>query len=274
LSDQSEPIYVFGHSDREMERLGNQARLIDPITRRFFVDAGIEPGMRVLDVGSGAGDVAFLAAELVGDEGEVVGVDRAAAALATGRARAEARSLRNVSFVEGDLAQIAFERAFDAITGRYVLMFQPDPAAMLRGLARHVRPGGVIVFHEVDWDGARSSPPAPIYDEACQWLVEALRLREADGWMGAKLHGAFVAAGLPAPSMGVSALIGGGKNSVDCAGLVAGLVTTLLPIIESLGIATAADVGIETLAARIISEATANGSVLAGRSEIGAWTRV
>ena len=59
--------YVLGHSDRELDRLAVQARLIDPITCRFFSDAGIAPGMRVLDVGSGAGDTAFLAAGLVGE---------------------------------------------------------------------------------------------------------------------------------------------------------------------------------------------------------------
>jgi SAM-dependent methyltransferase len=71
------PEYVLGHSDRELERLSTQARLVDPITREFFVDAGIAPGMRILDVGSGSGDVAFLASELAGDKGSVVGVDRA-----------------------------------------------------------------------------------------------------------------------------------------------------------------------------------------------------
>jgi SAM-dependent methyltransferase len=81
------PAYSLGHSDRELERLSVQARLVDPITRRFFVDAGIVPGMRVLDVGSGVGDVACLAAELVGATGEVLGTDRSAAALAVARER-------------------------------------------------------------------------------------------------------------------------------------------------------------------------------------------
>jgi tRNA A58 N-methylase Trm61 len=53
---------VLGHSDRELERLRRQAQLIDPITLQFLTEAGIANGMRVLDVGSGAGDVAFLAA--------------------------------------------------------------------------------------------------------------------------------------------------------------------------------------------------------------------
>jgi cyclopropane fatty-acyl-phospholipid synthase-like methyltransferase len=88
--------YSLGHSERELQRLSIQARLIEPITRRYFVDAGICRGMRVLDVGSGAGDVAFLAAELVGPSGEVVGTDRVMAALQTARQRAKDRSLSNV----------------------------------------------------------------------------------------------------------------------------------------------------------------------------------
>ncbi len=199
------PGYALGHSDRELERLSAQARLIDPITRGFFRDAGIGSGMRVLDVGSGAGDVAFLAAEMVGETGEVIGVDRAAAALAVASARGDALSLRNVSFREGDPAEMAFELAFDAVVGRYVLQFQRDPVAMLRKLAAHVRPGGSIVFHELDWSGARSFPSASIYDTCCRWIIETLRLLGAERYMGIKLHATFVAAGLPAPSMRLEA---------------------------------------------------------------------
>jgi ubiquinone/menaquinone biosynthesis C-methylase UbiE len=76
-----------------LARLNAQARLIDPITRRFLKEAGVVSGMRVLDVGSGAGDVALLAAELVGTTGEVLGVDRSSEALSTASARAAAASL-------------------------------------------------------------------------------------------------------------------------------------------------------------------------------------
>lgn len=264
--------YALGHSDVELNRLKTQARLIDPITYRFLAEAGIQPGMRVLDVGCGAGSVTFLAAELVGETGEVVGADRASQGIAVARGQAASRSLRKVTFREGDPAEMTFEQPFDAVIGRYVLMFQKDPAVMLRKLASLVRPKGLIVFHEVDYDGSRSVPPAPTYDQCCRWIVEALR--DSDIRMGIRLHSAFIAAGLPAPSMRLEALIGAGATSFACLDLVAGLVGTLLPELERLGIARPADVGLETLSERLNKEAIANGSVTIGRFEIGAWCRV
>lgn len=272
--DASTRAYVFGHSDRELDRLAAQARRIDPITRRFFREAGIAAGMRVLDVGSGAGDVAFLAADLVGDTGEVVGVDRVPAALEAARARATAGSRSNVCFRDGDPAEMPFERPFDAVIGRYVLQFQPDPAVMLRKLAGRVRSGGLIVFHEIDHGGVGSFPPVPTYDRCCRWVIETLRLHRTETRMGTKLHSTFVAAGLPAPSMRLEALVGGGPNGSDNLHLVADLVGTLLPEMERLGIATAADVEFETLAERMSSEATGSSSVIFGHWQIAAWSRV
>jgi ubiquinone/menaquinone biosynthesis C-methylase UbiE len=60
--------YPLGHEPRELERLTLQARLYEPLTRRLFDAAGLRAKMRVLDIGSGAGDVAFLAREFVGNE--------------------------------------------------------------------------------------------------------------------------------------------------------------------------------------------------------------
>ena len=264
---------MLGHSDRELERLETQARLVDPVTRRFFIDAGIAPGMRVLDIGSVAGDVAFLAAVLVGDTGEIVGVDRAPAALAVARTRATTRGFRNTTFLEGDPGEMEFDRPFDAAVGRYVLMFQADPSTMLRNVARHVRPGGPIVFHEPDWDGARSFPSAPTYDQCCRWIAETLRALGNETRMGKKLHSTFVAAGLAEPSMRLEALIGAGAGAIEVLQLIADIAETLVPAMEREGIASAADVGLETLAARMIDEVAATNGVVLPRYDVGAWTR-
>ena len=268
------PVYALGHSDRELERLNAQEQLVGPITRRFFCDAGIVPGMRVLDIGSGAGDVTFLTADLVGEAGQVIGTDNASTAVSAARARAKKESRHNVEFHKCDPTEMAFERPFDAIVGRYVLMFQADPAAMLRRLAHHLRPGGVVVFHEPDWAGGWSFPPLPTYDQCHHWIVKTFRLLGTDTRMGIKLHEAFVAAGLPAPSMRLEAVIGGGTRGLDWMHLIAENVASLLPTMERLGVATAAEVDIATLPGRLHRELTASGGVIAGRSEIGAWSRV
>ena len=272
--DNTRESYVLGHSKQELDRLRVQARLIDPITRLFFAEAGVAPGMRVLDVGSGAGDTGLLVAELVGPTGWIVGVDRSAAAIAGARERANERSVRNVAFLEGDPLSMTFEEPFDAVVGRYVLMFQTDPIPMLSKLKTLLRPDGIVVFHEVDLNGAGSEPRVPLYDRLCRWLADAQSRGGADVRMGIKLHSAFLAAGLAAPTMRLHSVIGGGANASDQVHLKADLAMTLRSETERLGIATADELEVELLAARIVQEMTESQSVIVGRAEIGAWSRV
>jgi SAM-dependent methyltransferase len=268
------PAYVLGHSDRELSRLKAQARLLEPITQAFLREAGISEGMRVLDIGSGAGDVALLAGELVGPLGTVIGVDRVAAAVAAATARARDRGLGHVSFREGDPTRLSFDQPFDAVVGRYVLLFQADPSAMLASLVDHVRPRGLVVFHEPDWVSARSVPPAPTYDHCRRWLHEVFVRSGMDDNMADKLYGIFVRAGLKAPEMRMQTFIGGGVAGDDFLEALADLITTLAPQIELLGLATAKEIDITTLAARMKDEAATKGSVIIGRSEVAAWGRV
>jgi SAM-dependent methyltransferase len=228
--------------------------------------------MHVLDVGSGAGDVAFLAAELVGSSGEVVGVDRSQAALEVARARATERSLHNVTFLEGDPGSLTFERPFDAAIGRFVLQFQNDPSAMLQTVAALVRPGGTVAFHELDWDGVRSTPPVPTYDRCCQLVVGTIRAGGAETRMGGKLFSAFVGAGLPAPTMRLEAVVGGGANSSDALRLIAELAVSLSSTIEELGVGSVADLDPDTLLDRMRDEAQATNSVVVGHFQFGAWS--
>ncbi len=240
--------YVLGHSNHEIERLQRQAGIVDPITRRFFREAGIVPGMRVLDVGSGAGDVSFLVAELVERGGEVVGVDRSATAVGAANARAKAMSLAQVSFVAGDPAELAFDRPFDAVVGRFVLQFQEDPATMLRNLVPRLGAGGVVVFHELDWGRIGSFPPAPLYEQCCRWGMETLRRHGTESRMGMKLYSTLVSAGLPSPQVRFEALFGCGAGAGIIVRWLADFIETLLPEMERLGVASASEVGIETLA--------------------------
>jgi len=269
-----EYTYALGHSPRELERLSIQARLVNPITGRFLAAAGIMPGMRILDIGCGAGDTSFLAASFVGEAGEVLGADRSPMAIAQARTRAAELSLRNVSFEVGNPAELEFHGKFDAVMGRYVLMFQPDPVRMLAGVVRHIRPGGIVVFHEPDWSGVRSMPPVPTYDLVCRWASEVLVASGHNIRMGLRLPATFQAVGLPEPTLRLDAVIAAGSAAAEAMNIVGDLMPMLLPAIEQYGIATTQEVALETLSARMEQEARATGSVVVGRCEIGAWTTV
>src|SRR5215470_16176648 len=142
-ADSSTSQYALGSSDAERERLIRQAAFLNPLTERLFRDAGIGPGQRVLDLGSGVGDVAMLAARLVGPSGEVVGAERDPRSIDRARARVKRAGLPNVSFIHCDISQVQTTVPFDAAVGRFILQFVPDPVAALRGLSRVLRPGGV-----------------------------------------------------------------------------------------------------------------------------------
>jgi ubiquinone/menaquinone biosynthesis C-methylase UbiE len=265
--------YALGHSEIELARLARQAALIDPITRRYCNAAGIGPGMRVLDIGSGVGDVAMLLAALVGPNGEVIGTDRSGPALAIARRRATEAGLRNVAFLEGDPSQMVFDRPFDAIAGRYILQFLPDPAAFLRKLASHVKPGGVVVFHELDWDGARSSPSVESYDACCRWCAQTVRRLGADTRMGAKLHSVFEATRLTPVATRLEAVIGTGTSSIEVVHLVTDLAQSLRHQLEAGGVPLETAMAFTDLFERVRNDTIRGGSTLMGRSEIGVWSR-
>jgi len=89
----------------------------------------------VLDIGCGVGDGSLLVARMVGSDGAVLGIDKGASSVETARSRVAALGVKNVSFEESDVAVFATDRKFDAIVGRFVLLFVPDRAKALRNLA-------------------------------------------------------------------------------------------------------------------------------------------
>src|SRR5262245_61059248 len=128
----SDHPYPLGHSERELERLAVQARDLAAHTTVLFRRAGISAGHRVLDRGCGAGDVSFIAAEIVGPGGNVVGIDRSPAAVDLARERERSVGQLNLTFKVGDAAKLAIAGEFDVIVGRLVLMYLPDPVKALR----------------------------------------------------------------------------------------------------------------------------------------------
>jgi SAM-dependent methyltransferase len=264
--------YPLGHDPRELDRLTLQARMFEPITRRLFEAAGIGPGMRVLDVGSGCGDVAFLVRKLVGEGGEVVGVDRSPEAVALANARAQNSGYYNVRFVQCDILDCLPDPQFDAVVGRLVLMFTRDAVAAVRHLVSRLRPGALVVFQEFDTRSARAVPAAPTFDHSIALIRTAMQAAGVDNDLGLKLRGVFEAAGLSAPQMRHEAVVGAGQGH-PAFRVFAEVLRSLLPVVEQFGLATVSDIDIETLADRTEAEVLALNGVIVSPALVGAWTR-
>jgi SAM-dependent methyltransferase len=261
--------YQLGTGEDELVRLEVQGRGLAPATRMIFAEAGIRSGMRVLDLGCGVGDVAFVAADLVGPDGYVVGVDQSPQMVARARLRAEQRGLAQVRFVEGDVHDPAPGGPFDAIVERLVLMHVPDPAAVLRRQATVLRAGGLVVPIEIDGATIRSLPATPLASQAASWVVEAFPKAGIPA-VGPRLWAILREAGLrPLGMIGIQPHFG--PDDPDGLPAIEGIIRAAAPLVERTGVATAEEIGLETIGQRLKDEAQTYSAVTAAPLLLSAW---
>ncbi len=266
------PQYVLGRSESEAQRLIRQANFVRPSTERIFRKAGITPGMRVLDFGCGAGDVSFLAAELVGPTGAVVGIDLNPSVLELARRRAKESGFTWVTFEEQGIESVAATDPFDAVVGRCVLLYQPDPVATLRHMASHLHTGGILVVQEPDMSvEVRTRPLVPLWSQVHHWIAETFRRGGVAYDIGSQLYHLFRQAGLPGPTLLQHLTVCGGAAVRPICEHSAEMVRSLLPKMEAFGIATAEEVEVETLADRLERDSCAAESQVTYMPNVGAW---
>jgi ubiquinone/menaquinone biosynthesis C-methylase UbiE len=263
--------YALGSTDSEHERLIRQAARLAPCTERFFREAGISTGHRVLDLGSGVGDVAMLAARLVGPSGEVVGVERDTRSIARAKARVAQAGLHNVSFTQSDVSQITASKRFDAAVGRFILMWLPDPASVLRQLSLLVRPGGVVAFQEPSWAPVFAiSTHLALWSAAASLMWETMQRTEANPEMGLALYRIFQEAGLPAPATQMEIPLG---DDPDFIRWMYDVICSLRPQIQQMNLSLEKLGDFDTLLERLQAEVTASNTVVSWMAIVGAWTR-
>ena len=278
MSDRPAPEahYLLGHTDNELRRLELQDRVYRGVTRRALLDAGVEPGMRVLDIGCGTGGVSRLTAEIVGPGGSVLGVDRSEKGLAYARSRSDELGVANVDFVAAELDAFVSADAFDAVVGRFILMHQADPAATLATVAQAVRPDGLVIMLESCMEalegGVHSHPTGALYDRIVRWKSDVVRGAGADTWAGYRLPSIFAGAGLGEATVRVEAGVVHARDDLYF-DYVAESVRSMLPEAARIGLDGFTGADVETVAQRLRAEVTETDGVLVTWPVASAWAR-
>jgi ubiquinone/menaquinone biosynthesis C-methylase UbiE len=265
--------YVLGHADVEVQRLLLQGRLYDQYTEHALRLAGLRPGMRVLDTGSGPGDVSFTAARLVGPTGTVLGVDAAPEMVELARVRAAEKGLSTVHFMQTAIDAIALDEPVDAVIGRLILMHLPEPAATLRQLSTRVRSGGVIAFSENDITAARSIPDLPLFGRVTAGIARAFDAMGLSPRFGTTLHTIFADAGLGAPHLTLGTPIGTAADT-DILAYAAEVWRLVSPIAQQNGFAIDEIADIDNFVPRFREEALAANALITMPPIITAWAQV
>lgn len=266
--------YVMGHSPLEYERLEIQARVMQPLTESMFRHAGISPGMRVLDIGSGVGDVAFLARDFVGEQGEVIGVDSDPGGIEVAKRRAAQRGFTNVRFEVSDFRQFSPERPFDAVVGRLILMYQGDRVAAIRHCLSLLKPGGLLALQDVllESRATLSFPEIPLYHAYTHWCAEALHRGGAHVRNGIDLPRLFEQAGVAVNGTEWGQVSADKRDDLFFRYLDR-FIQPFIPKIVEFGIATEVEMQAATIAERIRTDVATHNGLLVWYPIVATWAR-
>ena len=210
---------MLGTGNDELARLALQHRLWSDAAVAAWRRAGLAPGQRALDVGCGPGHASFDLAQLVTPSGAVVAIDESSPVVEFANQQARHRGMPQLTARTGDVQRLADvlrdQPPFDLAYARWVLCFVPDPEAVVRGVARALRPGGRLVVHDYfNYASMTMAPRRQSHDRAVAATVKSWQARGGDPDVGQRLPALFAQHGLRLDELQVHTRVARGSDSM------------------------------------------------------------
>ena len=234
--------------------------IADKFTERLLKEAGLAPGKRVLDIGSGHGAVTRMAADIVGTDGYVLGIDISKDAVQSAREITDSALYPQIRYQTADLNDFdASIGRFDAVIGRRVLMYLPDLEKTLRAMSDVLNVGGAFAFQEHDSLGAPASVgDAPMHYFLHDLMWRTVRSEAPTGVAGLEAVEVFARAGLKVDPLICEANIITPDQTPD----ITAIVRAMAGRMEKAGLAAADDLKLDTLPEILAEERREAGPIL------------
>ena len=245
--------------------------IVEEMTAKLLVDAGIKKGIHVLDIGCGRGDLSLILADMVGAEGNVLGLDFDESALTFARERIQENKLANVTFIHANLSSLSINHnQFDAIVGRRVLMYLPEPMRVIAELSALLKVGGLMIFQEHDSTMSPGSVvPMPLHKQVNKWIWDTVEREGGNIQIGFDLWSLLSQNGLVVEKVRAEAVV----QTPDAPFQMAPIVRAMLNRIIEKGVATKDEIDINTLEYRLAEEREKSKTTYIREMVFCAWAR-
>jgi ubiquinone/menaquinone biosynthesis C-methylase UbiE len=264
--------YALGSEERELIRLRTQADLLAEPTENLLRRGGLEPGMRVLDLGSGPGDVSFQVSAIVGPRGSVVAVEHDPAQLANAELNRTHRGIDNVTFRQADARTFIDETPFDAVVCRLLLMHLSQPGEVIAHHLKNLGPGGIFVAVDYDIAAMRSLPEVELFSSMNRWATAGFAEAGVDPFVGMRLPQLIQDAGYEnVGCLGFQRYFAPGNGAA-----VSHLVDVLIPLEPAIlvsGVVSAEELDVKTLSKRVASALNSANAAWTTPTVVGGWGR-
>lgn len=179
--------YVIAGGEEGKKRLDILSEAVEDTTKNLFRKVELTEGLTCLDIGCGGGNVSFILADIVGENGKVLGIDLDEKIINLARQDCQEKKIRNVDFLKADVQSFSNEYHYDIIYSRFLLTHLSNPHTILQQMFNLLKPGGRMIIEDIEFSGHFSYPICSAFQQYVQTYQKVVKQKGGDPDIGPKL---------------------------------------------------------------------------------------